>query len=88
MIPKSSINFGLFSMRIPAVSFILCKTVGLEIFYKEAVITLVEINFGRKKNDKYFSNRSISETESAIINIHFHCTVYSLRQAGVVKHYI
>jgi hypothetical protein len=36
-------------MRIPAVSFILCKTVGLEIFYKETVITLVEINFGTEK---------------------------------------
>ena len=36
--------------------FIFCKTAG-EVLNKAALITLVEIDFGRKKNDKYFTNR-------------------------------
>ena len=47
-----------FSKRIHGIIFTLCKTDSLEVFYKAAVITLVEINFGKKKNDNYFSSRS------------------------------
>ena len=51
---KSSITLGMFK-NFSKYSFILalCKTVSLE----AAVITLIEIIFGRK-NDNYFSNRS------------------------------
>jgi hypothetical protein len=39
-----------FSKRIHAIIFIFCKTDSLEEFYKAAVITLLEINFGSKNN--------------------------------------
>lgn len=48
--------------------FILCKTVILEVFYKAAVITLAEITFWRKKNDKYFLNWCI-EPRFRVCNI-------------------
>jgi predicted acyltransferase len=44
-----------FSKRIYGITFI-CRTVSLEVFCKAAVITLVEINIGKKMSDSYFPN--------------------------------
>jgi hypothetical protein len=55
----------MFSKRIHChcTIFELCKTVSLEVFEKASMITLIEINFERKKNilfyDNYFLNLSI-----------------------------
>ena len=45
-----------FSKRMYGITFIFCRTVSLEVFCKAAVITLVEINIGKKMSDSYFPN--------------------------------
>jgi hypothetical protein len=43
-----------FSMRIHGIIFMCYETVSLEVFYKVTVITLVDIDFGRKNNANHF----------------------------------
>ncbi len=52
--PKNDILTFHLSKRIDGTTFILSKNVILELFDKAAVTTLVEINFGRKKNNNQY----------------------------------